>query len=216
MTHPLHSKIAISFIVITAILSLLLAGILTGLVHSWEDLQGGRALLGAMAAFPLLVLLGLWHGYYRLRMEDGRLSLRGIFRREDFFVSQITGYALTYVRMKGGGKMEYLHIGLPEGKYFSLAPQYYRNYGELRDALILEKTPDPVLLIKVTKYQKWQEFVTYSCIYGFAIVMMNAYVDAPEFKADPEGGALPILGSILFAFLFVLWKCWEYARLPKQ
>lgn len=216
MTHPLHSKIAISFIVITAILSLLLAGILTGLVHSWEDLQGGRALLGAMAAFPLLVLLGLWYGYYRLRMEDGRVSLCGIFRREDFFVSQITGYALTYVRMKGGGKMEYLHIGLPEGKYFSLAPQYYRNYGELRDALILEKTPDPVLLIKVTKYQKWQEFVTYSCIYGFAIVMMYAYADSPQFKDHPEDHALPILGSILFAFLFVLWKCWQYARAPKQ
>ncbi|NUM80103.1 hypothetical protein HUU42_04800 [bacterium] len=212
----LRSKIAISFLIITAVLALILAGILTGLVYSWEDLRGGRLLFCSMASFPLLLLLGLWHGYYALRIEGNRVSLRGIFRREDFFVAQITGYALTYVRMKGGGRMESLHVGLPGGRYFSLSPQYYRNYAVLRDALILEKTPDPTLLVKVTKYQKWQEFLAYSCIFGYAIVMLNAYLDAPEFKANPEGGALTILGSIIFAFLFVLWKCWEYLRAPKQ
>lgn len=217
MTTTIRSKIAISFIVITAILSLLFAGILTGVVSLWSEIgHSARGMIILMAAFPLLVGLGLWHGYYRLRIEGGRVSLRGVFREENFFVSQITGYALTYVRMKGGGKMEYLHVGLPEGKYFSLAPQYYRNYAALRDALMLEKTPDPALLIKVTKYQKWQEFVTYSCIFGFAVVMFNSYLDTPQFKADPRGGALPILGSIIFAFLFVLWKGWEYARAPKQ
>lgn len=169
-----------------------------------------------MLAFPLLVLLGLWHGYYRIRIEGERVALRGIFRQEDFFVSQITWYALTYARMKDGGRMESLHLGLPGGRYFSLVPQYYRNYRELRDVLMLEKAPDPALLVKVTKYQKWQEVVVYSCIYGFAVVMLNAYLDTPQFKADPRGSALPILGSIFFVFLFVLWKCGEYAQAPKQ
>mgnify|MGYP000086890986 CR=1 FL=1 len=213
----LQSKVAISFICITAILCLLLGGILTGIIHFWSELgSGGRELIISIAAFPLLLLLGFWQGYYHLRMEGGRVNLRGVFRQEDFFIPQVTGYALTYVRIKGRDTIEYLHVGLPGERYFSLDPQYYRNYGELRAALILEKMPDPVLLTKATKYQKWQEFVTYSCIYGFAVVMLNAYMDSLEFKADPGDHALPILGSILFTFLFVLWKCWAYARLPKK
>jgi len=219
MTYRLQSKISVPIFIITTVFFLAAAGLATLLVLFWNDPdqqdQGSKVMLVIMAAVFGLVSVGFWLSYFKIRIEGGRVTLRGIIKQEDFFLHQITGYALTYQRIKGRGEMEILHIGLPGGRYFSVNPQNYRNYGDLYAALTEGKMPDPKVLAKAKKHQAWQVFLGYSILYGAGIAVMAVYVDSPQFMYAQEFEKWLVIFSFTGAFLYLLWKYREYTKLPK-
>lgn len=213
----IRSRTGLTLILVTVFLSLFIAGGLTALVIglTYPGLVPWMV-IGMFTGLPLLVLLGLWWGHYRIWINGDRVEAKGLFRNEVFFLSRTTGYALTHTPVKGGGEMENLHIGLPDGRIFSLNPQYYRNYADLRDTLVHGKLPDPKVLARAIKYQKWQQFVTFGFILGLGALMFFLTVGLPNVHVDPDLKGWHVWLSFGGGLLFVLWKYYEYARAPKE
>ncbi len=214
---PLHSRMGLTLILLTVFLSIFILGGLTLLVVSLSHPEVMPLIVGGIfLIFPGLVLTGLWSSFFKIRIEGGRVSASSIFRNEVFFLDRVGGYALTYTPVKGRGEMETLHIGLPDGRLLTLNPQYYRNYGELRDALTQGKLPDPKVLARAIKLQKWQQFVLFSCIFGAGLVMIGWVATSPQLQAESGNDKLMVALSLIGGLLFLGWRYLEYRKAPEE
>lgn len=149
-----HSKMDAFLPVISCFLCLVIAVMVAGLVVKWDSTDFGKGMFIIFILFPILLLFGIWGAYYKIRIEDGQVQLRDIFRQATFLLDDISGYALSYTSAKGQ-QVESLNIGLKDGRFFTLHAQYYSNYFEIKLALTDGKSPDPVVMGKAAKWW-WQ------------------------------------------------------------
>lgn len=208
---------AITLILPALFFVLVLSAALAKIIVDWEKLRvDSLEMIAIMLAIALFLLLTSWYGYYKIAVENGQVKLKGFFRQETFSLNQITGYALTSLPMNRGGRLDALHLGLPEGRFVSVFPLYYRNYVDLKAVLTQGKLPDPSLAAQATRFQKWQEFVTYAFILFIATFMIIAYLDSPNAEKEMGDNKWLILAGISFAFIYLCWKFWQYRKLPRH
>lgn len=229
----IQSRMGVTLIVVTSFFGLIFAGVIWLLFSQWNDLSSYWHLITIGLAAPLLALLGQWKDDYSIRIQRGRVQLKGLLGQNEFMFDQISGYAFTHVRMHQGGKMETMYVGLKDGRFFRLNPQNFRNYPDLRDTFKVGILPDPILAAKAIKDLRWQQFLGISGIFALALLLLvptlTFQVNAPEISEflpseadtiDPLSSGYDLtaqnrnrLFSLGSGLLIVIWSYWRYARL---